>query len=131
LDGRAFDSSELAGRVVVYNVGGSWCGPCRKEAPALWQVWQETRRRGVRFVGIDVKDDYAAARSFEDAFGITYPSIRTADSGTTLLAFGSTLASAVPSTVVVDRHGRAAARVVGPTTYATLIALVDDALAER
>jgi len=131
LDGEEFDSRDVAGKVVVYNVWGSWCGPCRKEAPALRRVWEETRRQGVRFVGIDVKDNDTSAIAFEREFGITYPSIRTGDSASALLAFGSALASAVPSTVVVDRQGRAAARVVGPTTYATLNALVGDVLAEQ
>ena len=131
LDGRAFDSDDLAGKVVVYNVWGSWCGPCRKEAPALRQVWEETRRKGVQFVGVNVKDNDSSAIGFEREFGITYPSIRTADSSSALLAFGSALASAVPSTLVVDREGRVAARVVGPTTYGTLNALVGDVLAEK
>lgn len=130
LDGREFDSRDLTGRVVVYNLWGSWCGPCRKEAPALRRVWEETRRKGVQFVGIDVKDSDASAIALERQFGIDYPSIRTADSASALLAFGSALASAVPSTVLVDRQGRMAARVVGPTTYATLKALVGDVLTE-
>ncbi|MDP9398272.1 MAG: TlpA family protein disulfide reductase [Actinomycetota bacterium] len=86
----------------------------------------------MRFVGVNVKDNDPAARAFERSFGITYPSITTADSGTALLAFRSSLpASAIPSTLVVDRRGRVAARVVGATTYTTLRGLVDEVLAER
>lgn len=55
LDGGEFDSRDLAGKVVVYNLWGSWCGPCREAAPALRRAWEETRRKGVQFVGIDVK----------------------------------------------------------------------------
>jgi thiol-disulfide isomerase/thioredoxin len=116
---------------VVYNVWGSWCPPCREEAPDLQRVWQEAKTNGVQFVGIDVKDNDAAARAFEREYVVTYPSINGEDSATALLAFsGSVPANAVPSTVIVDQQGRLAARVVGKTTYATLHALVREVLAE-
>lgn len=131
LDGGSYDSRQQRGGVVVYNVWGSWCAPCREEAPVLRRVWNETREQGVQFVGINVRDNDAAARAFERRYRITYPSITTADSGPALLAFGSNLpASAVPSTIIVDRSGRVAARIIGPTTYGTLSSLVNDTLAE-
>ncbi|MGI8901286.1 MAG: TlpA family protein disulfide reductase, partial [Nocardioides sp.] len=90
------------------------------------------RDRGVRFVGINVRDNDASARAFERRYQITYPSIVTADSGKALLAFGSKLPpNAVPSTMVVDQQGRLAARVIGKTTYGTLTSLIEDTLAER
>ncbi len=131
LDGGEFDSDDHAGKVLVVNVWGSWCTPCREEAPGLRRVWEETRDRGVQFVGINVRDNDAAARAFEREYGITYPSIRTADSAAAMLAFGSILPrNAIPSTVVVDHEGRVAARVVGKTTHVTLRDLVTDVLAE-
>ena len=132
LDGGMFDSADYPGTVLVFNVWGSWCVPCREEAPALQAVWEETRARGVQFVGVNVKDNDAAARAFEAEFGMTYPSIRTADSPKVLLAFRSSLPpGAVPSTLIVDREGRVATRVVGATTYQTLTRLVEEVLAER
>lgn len=126
-----FDSRELRGKIVVYNVWGSWCAPCREEAPALRKVARQTRPDGVRFVGINVRDNDASALAFERRYAITYPSIRTADSQEALLAFGSKLPpSAVPSTMIVDREGRLAARVIGKISYGTLSALVEDVLAE-
>ncbi|WP_248581857.1 TlpA disulfide reductase family protein [Nocardioides sp. InS609-2] len=131
LDGGSFDSRDHAGTLLVVNVWGSWCPPCRKEAPGLRRGWEETRNQGVQFVGIDVRDNDAAAIAYERRFKITYPSITTADSGPALLALGSILpANAIPSTVVVDRDGKVAARVIGGTTYLTLRDLVDDVLAE-
>ena len=131
LDGGHYDSRNHRGKVVVYNVWGSWCPPCREEAPVLRRVWNETRDKGVQFVGLNVKDNDTAARAFERRFKITYPSITTADSGEALLAFGPSLPrSAIPSTIVVDRHGRVAARVIGPTTHGTLTSLVAQTLAE-
>ncbi|MDQ3700313.1 MAG: TlpA family protein disulfide reductase [Chloroflexota bacterium] len=132
LDGGRYDSRAHRGEVVVYNVWGSWCVPCREEAPVLRRVSQETRDRGVRFVGINVRDNDASARAFERRYDIPYPSIVTADSAGALLAFGSKLPpNAVPSTMIVDREGRIAARIIGKTTYGTLTSLIEDTLAER
>lgn len=131
LDGGRFDSTSLAGKVVVYNVWGSWCAPCRTEAPVLKQVSEETRKLGVRFVGINVRDNDAAARAFEDSYGIEYPSITTDTSTDAVLAFGPALPpSAVPSTLVVDAQGRLAARIVGPTDYSTLSTIVTETATE-
>lgn len=131
LDGGQYDSRDHIGEVVVYNVWGSWCGPCRKEAPELRKVWQETRAKGVQFVGLDVKDNDTAALAFERRYKIGYPSITSKDSSTALLAFGTRLPpNAVPSTMIVDQEGRLAARIIGPTTATTLRELVAAALAE-
>jgi thiol-disulfide isomerase/thioredoxin len=127
LDGSAFDSRDLAGQVVVYNVWGSWCAPCRTEAPVLRRVAEETRSLGVRFIGINVRDNDAAARAFEDRYEIDYPSLTTDTSGPALLAFGPSLPpSAVPSTMIVDAEGRLAARIIGPVDESTLTTLVTD-----
>ena len=131
LDGGRFDSTALAGKVVVYNVWGSWCAPCRTEAPVLKRVSEETQDLGVRFVGINVRDNDDAARAFEDSYGVEYPSITTDTSSDAGLAFGPALPpSAVPSTLVVDAHGRLAARIVGPTDYSTLSTIVTETAAE-
>lgn len=125
LDGSQFDSRDYAGKVLVVNVWGSWCAPCRAEAPGLRKVSDEFRNRGVAFVGVDVRDNNAAAIAFERHYRITYPSISTASSADAMLAVGSVLPrSAVPSTLVLDRQGKVAARVVGATTEVTLRDLV-------
>ncbi len=130
LDGEQLALSELQGDVVVLNVWGSWCAPCREEAPYLQGVYDDTRRDGVRFVGINTRDDLAAATAFERRFAITYPSLVDTD-GRLLLQFrGSLPPSAIPSTLVIDREGRVAARVLGPTTYSELKRLVDEVAAE-
>lgn len=131
LGGGNFESGDHRGNVLVINVWGSWCAPCRAEAPVLRRVSNEAKKQGVQFVGIDVRDNNSAAIAFERRYKITYPSITTADAGQAILAFGSMLPrNAIPSTLVVDRDGRVAARVVGRTSYATLHALVSDAVAE-
>lgn len=130
LDGSTFDNVDLVGTVTVYNVWGSWCGPCRKEAPVLARVAKEMAA-DVRFVGINVRDNLQAAQAFERKFNVPYSSIKPSDSGAAILAFRGTLASAaVPSTVILDRDGRVAVRIIGPVTYATFRDLVADVVAE-
>jgi thiol-disulfide isomerase/thioredoxin len=131
LEGRSFDVTDFRGKVVVVNVWGSWCPPCIKEAPALQRSWDRVRADGVQFVGVDTRDQPAAARAHQRRFGVTYPSIDD-DSGRVLLALRGTLPpKAPPSTLVLDRRGRVAYRVLGEVTQATLTGLVEDTLAER
>jgi thiol-disulfide isomerase/thioredoxin len=131
LEGSPFSSRTSRGEVLVVNVWGSWCGPCVAEAPALERAWRELRSRPVRFVGIDTRDQHAAAVAHERRFHVTYPSIDD-DGGRVLLTFrGQLPPTAIPSTLVLDRRGRVAARVIGQVDSSTLRGLVDDVLAER
>jgi thiol-disulfide isomerase/thioredoxin len=130
LDGERFDVADHRGEVVVVNVWGSWCPPCIAEAPALERVWEQTRSQDVQFVGVNTRDQNAAARAHERRFDISYPSIDD-DGGRVLLAFRGTLPPlAIPSTLVLDRTGRVAARVLGKVGAGTLRGVVDDVLAE-
>ncbi len=127
-DGTSVSSADWKGNVTVLNVWYAACAPCRKEAPDLEALYQEFKSDGVRFYGINVRDSADAARAFERAFDIPYPSVRAEDSGTAILAFRGVLtAAAVPSTVVVDADGGVAARVIGQVDASTLIGLVEDA----
>ena len=118
---------DLRGHVVVLNVWGSWCAPCRAEAPDLATVSKETQVRGVRFVGIDVRDNAAAGRAFERNYAITYPSFDD-ENGLVLAQFtGIIPVSAVPSTLVVDRNGVIRAREVGRVDGTTLRGQIEDA----
>lgn len=128
LSGTPLDVRDLRGDVVVVNVWASWCPPCIAEADDLQEVHQQTAARGVRFVGIDTDTDVAAARAHERRFRVTYPSIRS-DGGRVLLQLrGSLPPTATPSTLVLDREGRVAARVLGRVSASTLAGLVDDVL---
>ena len=131
LDGSEVSSSRLDGVVTVVNVWGSWCGPCRVEAPVLRDVSQQYDDRGVEFLGLNVRDNDAAALAFERRFKISYDSVTTSDSPRVSLAFGGLLTTAaVPMTVVVDPERRVAARVIGAVTAATLRALLESVLDE-
>jgi thiol-disulfide isomerase/thioredoxin len=129
VDGGHFDLAAWRGKVVVVNFWGSWCGPCHDEAQALEQVYTDDRSKGVEFVGIDVKDDPASARSFVAKFHLTYPNL---DDPSNLLAlrFRGVPPDATPTTVVIDRSGRIAARQSGAILYTQLRDVVDHVLDE-
>ena len=129
LDGKPFALSQLRGDIVVINVWGSWCAPCRAETPDLVRVANEDADQGVAFVGINTRDNPDAAKAFVRANKVPYPSVVDND-GEVLLALRDTIpTTAVPTSVVIDRQGRVAARIIGPVTYTTLTGLLDDEIA--
>lgn len=107
---RTISLADFAGEVVVINIWGQWCAPCRSEITQLQQVYDETRDSGVAFLGIDVRDnDIDAPRDFVVERGITFPSIYD-PAMRTMIAFGGRYPTTViPSTIVVDREHRVAA----------------------
>ncbi|UQA91893.1 TlpA family protein disulfide reductase [Streptomyces halobius] len=130
LDGESIDIAGLRGDVVVLNVWGSWCTPCRKEARELARLAEKTEPLGVRFLGINIRDSKTSAKAFEDNYGITYPSIYDTDSRT-LLGFKRLAPRAVPTTYVLDRTGTVAAVSIGPLTYRGFLPVIDDVAAEK
>ena len=130
LDGEHWALSDERGKIVVLNVWGSWCGPCVKEAPELQRAWEKLRTEtpGVVFMGLDFKEGPEAGRAFENAYGITYPSLAY-DDGRPALGLNG-LAPTVPTTLILDTQGRVAARILGATTASTLIGLVQDVALE-
>jgi thiol-disulfide isomerase/thioredoxin len=131
LDGESLDLADLRGRVVVVNIWGSWCGPCRQEAPELQEASDRLAADDVEFVGLNTRDQVEPARAFVERFDITYPSIQDPD-GRLQLAFRDTLPpAAIPSTIVLDREGRVAARIIGPlSSVAVLDNLAGDVVDE-
>ncbi|WP_242891806.1 TlpA family protein disulfide reductase [Actinomadura litoris] len=130
LSGGRHRLADLKGKVVVVNFWASWCAPCRGEAPSLEQVYSENKAKGVEFLGVNFKDAKENGKAFERKFKVTYPSMFDAD-GRVTLAFREVPPSAIPSTLVLDRQGRIAARVIGATTYSKLGPLVAKTLAEK
>ena len=125
LEGNEISTKDFAGQVLVVNLWGSWCAPCRKEAPALSKASAELADQNVQFLGLLTKDDPANARAFNAKFDIDYPSIDDS-SGRNQAAFADSLPSmAIPTTWVIDAKGKIAARVMGELTDATLRGLVD------
>ena len=131
LEGNPVSLEELRGRVVVVNVWGSWCPPCRAEMPDLVAASEETGDDAA-YLGINIRDaDEAQALAFARNKGMEFPSVYSPD-GEALLAFAGTLTPrSIPATVVLDREGRVAASILGPIpSQRTLTALVEDVVAD-
>jgi thiol-disulfide isomerase/thioredoxin len=133
LDGRPLDLSSWRGKVVVVNFWASWCAPCREEAGALERVYDQTHAQGVDFVGIvsGGKDSLDNAKAFTRRFGISYPSMFDADNSLVLAFSGQLPPSAIPTTLVLDRQGRVAARALDAVDYSRLLGMIDPVLAEK
>jgi thiol-disulfide isomerase/thioredoxin len=128
LEGKPVSLSDYAGKVVVINVWGSWCPPCRAEAADMAAAARQLMPQGVVFLGINTRDTSKDnALAFQRARDVPYPSIYD-PGGRNLLAFDHTLSpNAIPSTLVIDPQGRVATIVLGaiPSTL-TLVDLVKD-----
>ncbi|MFW0788648.1 TlpA disulfide reductase family protein [Gordonia sp. CPCC 205333] len=119
---------DFAGKAVVINVWGSWCGPCRGEADALQRVYAQTKDAGVAFVGINFRDDRSSAKDFVTDRKITYPSLYDYP-GATLAAL-TTPTSVVPTTVVLDKKHRPAVVYLRSVSGEELRATVNRIVAE-
>lgn len=122
--------SAYHGKILVMNFWGSWCSPCRQEAPALAAVSRRFSPDGVRFLGVDIRDSPPAAKAFTQSFRVSYPSLNDPSDGIAL-AFQSTVPPAgIPTTLVIDRTGHVAARIVGQVTYYSLSKLITSVQAQ-
>ncbi|VTR78163.1 Thiol-disulfide oxidoreductase ResA [Cellulomonas hominis] len=128
--GQAVDVADWRGDVVVLNTWYAACPPCRDEAPDLVDIANEYADAGVHLLGINGVDDAGAAESFQRTFDVPYPSIDDRDKQAVAALQGVVPIQATPTTVVLDREGKVAARIVGLAEGSTLRALVDEVLAE-
>ena len=129
--GGLLKSDQLTGVVVVMNFWYAGCAPCRAEAPDLVAVNNMFVGKNVQFVGVNVRDTAETARAFDRNFSITWPSIIDAQSGSAVLAFTVVTPQAVPTTLVIDKQGRVAARVLGQIEKSTLKALIQRVVDEK
>lgn len=119
-DGRSVKLDELRGQVVVLNFWGSWCIPCREEAPALERVWQASRANDVQFVGVNVWEAESDALNFIREQRITYTNLLD-PAGQLAVDLGLT---GIPETYFVNREGKLVRRWIGPITDEQLRSLV-------
>ncbi|MER5469532.1 TlpA disulfide reductase family protein [Streptomyces sp. NPDC002935] len=133
VDGEQLDVADFKGKVVVLNVWGSWCPPCRAEAPNFVKVAKETAAQGVQFVGINTRDPSTApAKAFEKEKGVTYPSLYD-PTGKLMLRFkkGTLNPQTIPSTLIIDRDGKIAARTLQALSEEKLHEMLDPIVAEK
>jgi thiol-disulfide isomerase/thioredoxin len=126
LTGTPISLASYRGKVVVLNFWGSWCNPCRSEAPTLAVLDEQYGAKGVSFLGDDVGDTTANALAFTRSVGISYPSVNDA-SYSVVQKFGQVApVSDTPTTVVIDRTGHIAGLVIGEISYQTMTTILRD-----
>ncbi|WP_405617586.1 TlpA family protein disulfide reductase [Streptomyces sp. NBC_00076] len=133
VDGGQLDVADYKGKVVVLNVWGSWCPPCRAEAPNFETVYKDVKDQGVQFVGINTRDPKVSlAKAFEKEFDVSYPSLYD-PTGKLMLRFkrGTLNPQAIPSTLIIDRDGKIAARTLQALSEEKLRAMLKPVLAEK
>ncbi|NUP22412.1 MAG: TlpA family protein disulfide reductase [Streptomyces sp.] len=133
IDGKQLDTADYKGKILVINVWGSWCPPCRAEAKNFQTVYDDVKGQGVEFVGINTRDTSTTpAKAFEKEFGVTYPSLYD-PTGKQMLRFGKGTLNpqAIPSTLVIDRKGKIAARALTPLSEERLRSMIKPVLAEK
>ena len=127
--GDLLTNKDLLGQVSVLNFWYAGCAPCRAEAKDLVNLQKEFASKGVQFVGVNVRDTAATALAFDRNFQINYPSVMDNDTGAVVLAFtGVVTPQAVPTTLVIDKHGKVASRILGRIELGTLRTLIQTAV---
>ncbi|QIK63726.1 TlpA family protein disulfide reductase [Leucobacter viscericola] len=128
-----YGSADTLGSVTVVNFWYAGCAPCRAEAPDLEAAYAEFSDKGVKFLGVNTRDQVAQAQQFAEQFNIKYPSIMDNAGGRAVQrAFaGEIRLNAVPTTLILDTEGRVAHRVIGQLAgESQLRTLIDETLAE-
>ena len=133
IDGSQITSSDYAGEVFVVNFWYAGCPPCRAEAPDLVDL--AAQYPDVPFLGVNTQDGADNAAGIESKYGIEYPSILDVSDASVQLAFataGAVAPNAVPTTLVIDREGRVAARISGRIAAPSILStMIDTVLAEE
>jgi thiol-disulfide isomerase/thioredoxin len=124
LTGQRLNLDTYRGKTIVLNFWGSWCDPCRAEAPALGTLARQLQPDGVRFVGVDIRDEPDSALAFMQNFNVSYPSLNDPNDQIALEFQSTVPPAAIPTTLIIDRSGRIAARIVGSSSYKELKDLV-------
>jgi thiol-disulfide isomerase/thioredoxin len=128
LTGAAIQLDSYRGKILVLNFWGSWCPPCRAEAPTFAALDKQYSKQGVAFLGDDVQDTPTTALTFTKSVGITYPSI--SDNGYLVTADftqAGVKVSDTPTTVVIDKTGHVVGMILGEALYSQVTTLIKDA----
>ena len=128
LEGADLSLADFRGDITVVNAWATWCAPCRAEKPEFAEVASQFDGQGVSLVGLNVQDEVGAARDF--TANTPYPSIIDED-GSMLARIPEVPPRALPITVILDRQGRIAVRIVGPIVLGTLADTVTSVLAQE
>src|SRR5699024_3880272 len=130
-EGEQLDLADWRGDVVAENFCYAACPPCRAEAPDLRAIHDDYAGARVRMLGVYPRDDAGAAPALEGTFELPSPTLYD-ERAQGIATFGGLVPlQAMPTTVVLDRQGRPAARILGQVDPGVLRGLIDDALDEE
>jgi len=127
LTGTPINFASYRGKIVVLNIWGSWCGPCRGEGQTLKYLDEEYGPQGIAFLGDDIQDTPANALSFLHGEDITYPSVNDANGAVEERLAIAVPVNGAPTTLVIDKTGHIAGMIDGPATYPDVTTLLKDA----
>ena len=126
LNGNSLALSGLRGKVVMLDFWSSWCPPCRREAPALSQVYQEYRDRSVEFIGIAMWDEEKSVLDHVNEYQVPYPN-GIDGNGKIAIDYGVT---GIPEKFFIGPDGTTLKRFVGPMDADRLRSTLDEILAQ-
>lgn len=127
LNGTSWRLSDHRGQVVLINYWASWCAPCRQETPGLIDLARDYRYKGLSIIGVSMDEGgKPAVESFLREFHLPYPVLMP-----DLASPAAPAVDALPTTVLVDRSGRAAKSYIGAVKESVFRADVDRLLAEQ
>ncbi len=132
IDGTEQSLEALKGKVVIVDVWGTWCPPCRAEIPSFIKLQEEYGEQGFQMVGLNyerARDDEANLKLVEDYVaenGINYPCIM----GTEEMRAQIPDFQGFPTTLFIDKTGKVRMKAVGLHDYEYLNAIVSTLLAE-
>lgn len=127
LTGAPISFARYRGKVVVLNVWGSWCSPCRSEGQTLKYLSEQYGPQGVAFLGDDVQDTPVNALAFLRGEGISYPSVNDSNEAVEQRLSLAVPISGTPTTLVIDKTGHVVGTIDGPVTYPEVTSLLHDA----
>lgn len=111
--GKVVDLGDLKGKVIFINFWATWCPPCLAEMPSVNKLYEQFKDdEGVVFIMVDADSDFAKAKKYMDRKGYQMPVYAVASRIPQQLFAGS-----LPTTVVLDKHGRLSYHEVGAADY--------------
>lgn len=121
--------SDVRGKVVLLNVWGPWCAPCRKEFPELQVLSDALGADGLEVVGVATRTTATSVTAFTTAQKISFRQVADFDS-LVISSISGVPSSTVPSSILIDRQGRVAGWVLGAADPVLLKSMLKSLLEE-
>ena len=117
LSGKDVKISDYKSKVVVLNFWATWCGPCRAEIPSFVKLRDRYHDMGLEIIGVSLdQDDQDGVVTFAERFKISYPVV--VGTAEAVEAYGPM--NAIPTTVIIDKHGQVRSRHLGMLSFSEI-----------